>query len=60
MKERKQKPVFIFDISVPRNIDPEINDIDNVYLYDVDNLQGIVETNIKENNVLNKKEPQQC
>ena len=48
MKDRKQKPVFIFDISVPRNIDPEINDLDNVYLYDVDNLQGIVETNIQE------------
>jgi len=48
MKDRKQKPMFIIDISVPRNIDPEINDIDNVYLYDVDNLQGIVDTNIQE------------
>lgn len=48
MKERKQKPVFIIDISVPRNIDPDINDLDNVYLYDVDNLQGIVDTNIQE------------
>ncbi|HWR58331.1 MAG TPA: glutamyl-tRNA reductase [Thermodesulfovibrionales bacterium] len=50
MKERKQKPVFIIDISVPRNIDPEINDLDNVYLYDVDDLQGVVETNISERN----------
>jgi len=48
MKERKQKPMFIIDISVPRNIDPQINDLDNVYLYDVDSLQGIVETNIQE------------
>ena len=48
MKERKQKPMFIIDISVPRNIDPEINDLDNVYLYDVDSLQGIVDTNIQE------------
>ncbi len=48
MKERKQKPMFIIDISVPRNIDPAINDLDNVYLYDVDNLQGIVDTNIEE------------
>ncbi len=48
MKDRKQRPVFIIDISVPRNIDPEINDLDNVYLYDVDNLQGIIETNIQE------------
>ncbi|MEW6602749.1 MAG: glutamyl-tRNA reductase [Nitrospirota bacterium] len=48
MKERKQKPMFIIDISVPRNIDPSINDLDNVYLYDVDNLQGIIDTNIQE------------
>ena len=48
MKNRKQKPMFIIDISVPRNIDPKINDLDNVYLYDVDNLQGIVDTNIEE------------
>lgn len=48
MKERKQRPMFIIDISVPRNIDPEINDLDNVYLYDVDNLQGIVDTNVQE------------
>ena len=48
MKERKQKPVFIIDISVPRNVDPGINDVENVYLYDVDDLQGVVETNISE------------
>jgi glutamyl-tRNA reductase len=48
MKERKHKPVFIIDISVPRNIDPEINKIENVYLYDVDDLQDVVDTNILE------------
>ncbi len=48
MKERKHKPVFIIDISVPRNIDPEINHIDNVYLYDVDDLQGVVDINVLE------------
>ncbi len=47
MKERKQRPVFIIDISVPRNIDPEINRLDNVYLYDVDNLQDVVDTNLQ-------------
>ncbi|MBI5101658.1 MAG: glutamyl-tRNA reductase [Nitrospirae bacterium] len=47
MKERRQKPVFIIDISVPRNIDPEINNLDNVYLYDVDNLQDVVDTNVQ-------------
>lgn len=46
MKDRKHKPVFIIDISVPRNIDPEIHKIDNVYLYDIDDLQDVVDTNI--------------
>jgi len=48
MKERKQRPVFLIDISVPRNIDPRINDLDNVYLYNIDDLQGIVDTNMFE------------
>jgi len=48
MKFRKQKPVFIIDISVPRNIDPEINDMANVYLYDVDDLKGVVDENVME------------
>ena len=50
MKQRKNRPVFIIDISVPRNIDPSINEIDNVYLYDIDDLQGVVSTNIQERN----------
>ncbi|MFH1703595.1 MAG: glutamyl-tRNA reductase [Nitrospirota bacterium] len=48
MKERKQRQVFIIDISVPRNIDPKINDLDNVYLYNIDDLQGIVDENMFE------------
>jgi glutamyl-tRNA reductase len=48
MKERRHRPVFLIDISVPRNIDPEINKIDNVYLYNVDDLQEVVDTNILE------------
>ncbi|MEW6416689.1 MAG: glutamyl-tRNA reductase [Nitrospirota bacterium] len=48
MKDRKQRQVFIIDISVPRNIDPEINDLDNVYLYNIDDLQGVVDANIFE------------
>ncbi len=38
--------MFIIDISVPRNVDPEINNIDNIYLYDIDDLQGVVDNNI--------------
>jgi glutamyl-tRNA reductase len=48
MKERRNRPVFIIDISVPRNIDPEINNLSNIYLYDIDDLQGVVDTNILE------------
>ncbi len=46
MKARKNRAVFIIDISVPRNIDPAVNQLDNVYLYDVDDLQGIVDSNL--------------
>ncbi len=48
MRERRQRPMFFIDIAVPRNIDPGINGVDNVYLYDVDDLQGVVEANIQE------------
>ena len=48
IKERKNKPVFLIDIAAIRNLDPEINKIDNVYLYDIDDLQSVVESNIKE------------
>ncbi len=44
---RQNRPIFFIDISVPRNIDPKINDLDNVFLYDIDDLQISVETNIK-------------
>lgn len=47
-KERRHRPVFLIDISVPRNIDPSINEIDNVYLYDIDDLQGVVDSNMLE------------
>ncbi len=45
---RKNKPIFFIDISVPRDIAPEVNDLDNIYLYDIDDLQGVVDANIKE------------
>ncbi|HVW09343.1 MAG TPA: glutamyl-tRNA reductase [Bryobacteraceae bacterium] len=46
--ERRNKPMFLIDIAVPRNIDPAVNDIDGVFLYDVDDLAGVVNANIKE------------
>ena len=46
MKQRKQRPLFFIDIAVPLDIDPSINQMDNVYLYDIDDLQGIVHQNM--------------
>jgi glutamyl-tRNA reductase len=45
---RKNKPMFLIDIAVPRNIDPAVNDIEGVFLYDVDDLEGVVNANIRE------------
>ncbi len=46
LRKRKNKPMFFIDIAVPRDIDPEINNLDNVYLYDIDDLKEIVEENL--------------
>src|SRR5512135_3346593 len=45
LKERRHKPIFMIDISNPRNIDPEVDKVDNVYLYDIDDLQSKVDVN---------------
>ncbi|MDI7740673.1 glutamyl-tRNA reductase [Lysinibacillus fusiformis] len=45
---RKGKPLFMVDIAVPRDIDPRVSDLPNVFLYDIDDLQGIVEANLAE------------
>lgn len=55
IRQRKNKPMFFIDIAVPRDIDPRVNDIDNVYLYDVDDLQGVVAANLKERHKEAKK-----
>lgn len=46
--ERKGRSVFLIDLGVPRNIDPEVNRVENVYLYNIDDLQGIVTANQRE------------
>jgi glutamyl-tRNA reductase len=43
MRRRKQRPLFLIDIAVPRDLDPDINDLDNVYLYNIDDLNDVVE-----------------
>ncbi len=45
MRNRRNKPLFFIDIAVPRDLDPALNDLDNVYLYDIDDLHNVVELN---------------
>ncbi len=45
---RRNKPMFLIDIAVPRNIEPSVNEIDNVFLYDIDDLQQVVNNNLRE------------
>ncbi|PIQ82079.1 MAG: glutamyl-tRNA reductase [Candidatus Omnitrophica bacterium CG11_big_fil_rev_8_21_14_0_20_64_10] len=47
MVARRQRPLFLIDISVPRNLDPRIGQLENVYLYDIDDLEGIASTNLQ-------------
>ena len=48
LRERKQKAMFFIDIGDRRNFDPLINEIDNVYLYNIDDLKGVAEENLQE------------
>jgi glutamyl-tRNA reductase len=43
----KNRPLFFIDIAVPRDVDPEINRINNAYVYDIDDLHGVIEENIE-------------
>jgi glutamyl-tRNA reductase len=45
---RRNKPMFLIDIAVPRNIEPSVNQVDNVFLYDIDDLQEVVNANLRE------------
>lgn len=45
LRERKNRPIFFIDIAVPRDIDPAVNTLDNIYLYDIDDLKEVVEEN---------------
>ncbi|KUP05894.1 glutamyl-tRNA reductase [Bacillus coahuilensis m2-6] len=45
---RRSKPLFLVDIAVPRDLDPRMAELDNVFLYDIDDLEGIVQANLAE------------
>jgi glutamyl-tRNA reductase len=45
---RRNRPIFFVDIAVPRDIDPAVNDLDNAFVYDIDDLQHVIEANIQQ------------
>jgi glutamyl-tRNA reductase len=48
LSARKNRPIFFIDIAVPRDVDPTVNELDNVFVYDIDDLQHVVEANKKQ------------
>jgi len=48
MKERKQRPIFFIDIADPRDIEPKVGDLENVYLFNIDDLQKVAYENLKD------------
>lgn len=48
MKLRKNRPLLLIDIAVPRDIEPEVNFLENVYLYNIDDLQAIADDYLKQ------------
>jgi glutamyl-tRNA reductase len=48
MRKRRNRPLFFIDIAVPRDIDPAINRLNNAYVYDIDDLKGVVDENLED------------
>ena len=46
MRPRRHRPLFIIDIALPRDVEPSVGDLDQVFLYNIDDLQGIVKENL--------------
>ncbi|MFP4213424.1 MAG: glutamyl-tRNA reductase [Desulfohalobiaceae bacterium] len=46
LRQRRHRPMFFIDIAVPRDVDPDLNQLDNIYLYDIDDLKDVVEENL--------------
>ncbi|WP_295588374.1 glutamyl-tRNA reductase [uncultured Lamprocystis sp.] len=47
LKKRKHRPMFMVDIAVPRDIEPEVGTLDDVYLYTIDDLQGVIDEGLR-------------
>jgi len=48
LRRRERRPLFLIDLAVPRDFEPSINLLDDVYLYDIDDLQSIAQTHLRE------------
>ncbi|HEX8097543.1 MAG TPA: glutamyl-tRNA reductase, partial [Pyrinomonadaceae bacterium] len=48
LERRRNRPLFLIDISVPRNIDPGVGQLNNVFLFDIDDLEAVIASNIRE------------
>ncbi|UCG05485.1 MAG: glutamyl-tRNA reductase [Desulfobacterales bacterium] len=48
IRSRRTRPIFFIDIAVPRDIDPEVNWLTNTYVYDIDDLKGVIDENIED------------
>ncbi|MBM3301848.1 MAG: glutamyl-tRNA reductase, partial [Deltaproteobacteria bacterium] len=48
MRRRRSRPIFLIDIAIPRDVEPHVNDLDGVYLYNIDDLQAVVQENLGE------------
>ncbi len=48
MKQRRFRPVFLIDIAIPRDVEPVVHEVDGVYLYNIDDLQLVVQENVGE------------
>jgi glutamyl-tRNA reductase len=48
LRKRRSRPLFFIDIAVPRDVEPRVNDLGNTYVYDIDDLKGIVDINVEQ------------
>ncbi len=48
IRARRYRPIFLIDLAVPRDVDPAVNDLDNVYAYDVDDMEKVVDDNLRQ------------
>lgn len=47
LKERKNRPIFVVDLAIPRDVEPQVGDLNNIYLYTVDDLEQVITENVE-------------